>query len=661
MTPRQPNRAQAGGWLIDRSRTETFRFDGRPIAFHPGDSLASAFLASGRQLVGRSFKLHRPRGVYAAGAGEPNALVAVGDGARLTPNVRATVAPARPDLSVRSQNNWPTLGWDVFGALDGARALLPAGFYYKTFMWPASQWLRYEKYIRKMAGLGPPPAEADADIYARRHAHTDVLVAGGGPAGLAAALAAAEAGQDVMLAHAGPVFGGGINDRPAGPHRDWLDATLAKLAALPNVRLMPNTTVAGYYEHELLTLAERASDAPDRPANAPAERFWQVRAGRTVIATGAIERPLLFADNDRPGVMLSGAARAYLWRYGVLAGRAPVLFGADDGLYALAREFVAAGAQVRAVVDLRAEPGAAADALAGDGVRVERGAMVARAVGRRRVDGAEIWRMRAGEPYLVETLGCDAILIAGGFGPALQLHAQARGALVWDEALATFLPGATSARNRSVGAARGVFDIDAAIADGTAAGADEPAPDRVPPAAPAIRPWDLPNPVGGVRFVDLQNDVADKDIALAAREGYRSIEHVKRYTTLGMGTDQGKTAGPVGLALLAAATGREIAETGVTTFRPPATPVTFGAVAGGHTGEAGHAIRRTAADAWHTAANAKFVDAGLWRRPQFYPANGATVGEAYRRSRQCRPRRRRDPRQDRCFGPRRRRAARPAL
>lgn len=633
MSGRQPNRTSHGGWLVDRAEENSFRFDGREVAFHPGDTVASALLASGEKLVGRSFKLHRPRGVVALGAGEPNALTTVGTGGEMTPNARATQVPARAGMTVASQNRWPSLRHDAFGLLDRVRGLLPGGFYYKTFMWPASQWMRYERQIRRMAGLGPPPTEADTARYAHRHAHTDVLIAGGGPAGLAAALAVGEAGEDVILAHSGPEFGGGLHDLPDGPHRQWLAETLATLNAMPNVRLMSDTTVAGYYEHQLLTLSERVVDrgAPPPAPNMPAERFWHVRAKRTIIAAGAYERPMLFADNDRPGVMLAGAAAGYLWRYGVLAGRAPVLFGADDRIYEIARQLAEAGAHIRAVVDPRSEPGPAAAALAAEGVRVLTGAMVARAHGRKRVDAAEIWRIDDGAPHMIETVAADAIFTSGGYGPALQLHAQARGELLWDEGLLAFTPGASPAPCRSVGAARGVFELEAAIADGAAAGQGAPAPEapaRSAPDGPA--PWDLPNPVGGPRFVDLQNDVADKDIALAAREGYRSIEHVKRYTTLGMGTDQGKTAGPLGLALLAAATGREVAETGLTTFRPPATPVTFGAVVGGHTGEVGHGVRRTAADAWHVSADAVFTDAGLWRRPQFYRANGPDVGTAYR-------------------------------
>jgi sarcosine oxidase subunit alpha len=625
------NRTSTGGWLIDRSRQETFSFDGRDIPFHPGDTIASALLASGDKLIGRSFKLHRPRGVFALGADEPNALVTIGSGGRLTPNARATVIPAQAGLEITSQNRWPNLKTDIFGLLDRVRPLLPAGFYYKTFMWPASQWLRYEHFIRRMAGLGPPPREADPDTYTNRHTHTDVLIAGGGPAGLAAAEAAGKAGRDVILAGSGADFGGGLNNRSGGAHRQWLTDTLASLEAMPNVRLMRNTTVAGYYEYQLLTLAERVADRTGNDANAPTERFWHVRAEEVVIATGATERPMLFVDNDRPGAMLAGAAAGYLWRYGVLVGRQPVLFGGDDSIYTIARDLAEAGADIRAIVDTRSDPGDVASKMAADGFRVLSGSMVARAHGRHRVTAAEIWRIDQDAPHLIETTATDVILTSGGHGPSLQLHAQAKGGLDWDDGLATFMPGDAKAPHRSVGAARGIFEFGAAIRDGEAGGRAEAAPDRsTVSAGTAPRPWELPNLTGGPRFVDLQNDVADKDIALAAREGYHSIEHVKRYTTLGMGTDQGKMAGPVGLALLAATTGKEIAATGVTTFRPPATPVTFGAVAGGHFGEVGHAIRRTAADRWHESASATFIDAGLWRRPQFYAANGATLGEAYR-------------------------------
>ena len=631
MSARQPNRSDTGGWLIDRSCVEIFTFDGREIPFHPGDTVASALLAAGETLVGRSFKLHRPRGIFGLGAEEPNALLTLGAGPTLTPNARATMIPAKPGMQVSSQNRWPSLKHDAFGLLDKVKAVLPAGFYYKTFMWPASRWMTYEKYIRRMAGLGPAPRERDTEEYARRNVHCDVLIAGGGPAGLAAAQVAAANGQFVILAHARPSFGGGVHSMPQGPHRRWFQDTLARLEAMPNVRLMTSTTVAGYYEHELLTLCERVRDHDSALGTAPTERFWEVRAGRVIIATGAIERPLLFANNDRPGIMLASAAQGYLWRFGVLAGQAPVLFGGDDSLYPLARALKDAGAAVRAVVDLRSDPGLVAAAYVADGGKVIAGAMVAKAHGAKRVSSAEVWRIDGGAPQVQETIPTDAILISGGFGPSLQLHAQSKGALVWDEGLGSFVPGAPNGANCSIGGARGVFDLPNAIADGVAAGKAEPLPERdQADRSTAPQPWELPNPTGGIRFVDLQNDVADKDIALAAREGWHSIEHVKRYTTLGMGTDQGKIAGPIGLALLAAATGKEVAKTGLTTFRPPATPVTFGAVAGGHLGEVGHAIRRSAADSRHESQNAVFIDAGLWRRPQFYTTNGATLGEAYR-------------------------------
>jgi sarcosine oxidase subunit alpha len=631
MTTSQPNRTTLGGRLIDRTQIKNFQFDGRSIPFHPGDSIASALLASGRSVVGRSFKLHRPRGVYALGADEPNALVTTGSGPTLTPNQRATIIPVEAGMRVAGQNAWPNVQLDLFGLLDRVRPLLPAGFYYKTFMWPPSQWLRYERQIRKMAGLGPPPTEADSAKYAHRNAHADVLIAGGGPAGLSAALAAGEAGQDVILAASGQALGGGLLNQYHQAQDAWLAETITKLKALPNVRIMTMTTVVGAYEHNLFTLSERVVMRDGRMEGQPEERFWQVRSQRLIIATGGIERPLLFGDNDRPGVMLAGAASGYIWRFGVLAGRSPIIAGADDRIYKIARDFIDAGANVRAVIDLRDDPGAMADLLAADGVRVERGAMIVRAHGRHKVRAAEVWRISEAKPRLLELISADAILTTGGFGPALQLHAQARGKLSWDSGLRAFVPADNPDGNVSIGGARGSFNFELAISEGANAGRDEPLPTLCSQQAPSVHaPWDLPRLSKRPRFVDFQNDVADKDIELAAREGYRSIEHVKRYTTLGMGTDQGRAAGPMGLALLAAAIGQEITKTGVTTFRPPTTPVTFGAVAGATKGELGHAIRRTAADGWHAAQGASFIDAGLWRRPRFYKANGATVGEAYR-------------------------------
>jgi len=661
----------AHGGRIDRSRPLAFTFDRARYSGFAGDTLASALLANGVYLMGRSFKYHRPRGVLAAGAEEPNALVGVHrDAARYTPNVRATQLELYEGLEAESQNRWPSLAFDLGAINDLIAPFIPAGFYYKTFMWPRGAWQSlYEPRIRAAAGLGTAPREADPDRYAARYAHCDVLVVGAGPAGLAAAAAAASAGARVMLCDEQSEFGGAllsqdprtatrIEGRPA---LEWLTHTLAALAANPRVTLLRRATAFGYFPHNLVSVNERLTDhLASVPADSPRERQWQVRAREVVLATGAIERPLVFPGNDRPGIMLAGAARTFLNRYGVRPGTRAVLVTATDDAYTVALELQQAGIFVATIADLRGEDGAAAARAREEGIPVLTRATVLGTSGRRRVRSIQLAQLEGGEPLTTQLQPCDLVLMSAGYTPSVHLYSQSRGKLRWDEGLQAFLPGTPAERVRSVGACRGEFALEAALADGAAAGsaaareATDPARRGVCPAGAAQRAADTagaiaaattttaaaatavtaampgtpgarvsgvaPRPPGGRgrAFVDWQNDVTTKDLALATREGFHSIEHVKRYTTTGMATDQGKTSNLNALGIVSSALGKPIPQVGLTTFRMPYTPVSFGSFAGPARGELFDPVRTTPMHGWARAQGAVFEDVGLWKRARYF-------------------------------------------
>ncbi len=636
----QPFRLVDGG-LIDRSQILRFRFDGRSLEGHAGDSLASALLANGVRLVGRSFKYHRPRGILSAGSEEPNALVRLGEGAAAEPNCRATMAELRGGLIATSQNRWPRLSFDLL-ALNGLFSpIFPAGFYYKTFKWPAVFWTQvYERLIRRAAGLGEAPLQPDPDRYDKRHAHCDVLVVGGGPAGLAAALAAGRAGARVILADEQLRFGGRLLaerlEIERAPALDWALRTEAELSSLPGATLLPRTTAFGYYDHNLIALFEDVPGSGD-----PRQRLWTIRASEVVLATGAIERPIAFADNDRPGVMLAGAVRSYVNRYAVAPGDRAVVFTTGDGAWRTALDLVAAGVEVAAVVDARATPNhPLAQALRMAGVDTLAGHVVTRALGATQLAAVEVMRLDAGGlTGAPRRIDCDLLAVSGGWQPAVHLHSQTGARPIYDPELNAFRPGESRQRERSAGAAAGHFTLDACLETGFLAGAAAAAAsghgDGTPPPAPACAPeparpgpdlWAVPAAgARGKTFVDFQNDVTVEDVALAHREGYRSVEHLKRYTTLGMGTDQGKTGNLVGLALMAGLEGQPIESVGTTTFRPPYVPVTLGALAGAEVGAHFRPLRLVPMHDWHVAAGAEFVDAGLWRRPRYYPRPGETL------------------------------------
>jgi sarcosine oxidase subunit alpha len=615
--------APAGLW-VERARPVSFSFNGRRLSGLRGDTLASALLANGVRLVGRSFKLHRPRGIWSCGPEEPSSLVDVGAAGRYTPNVRATVVPLTEGLEARSVNCWPGVGFDV-GALMGAAAgLLPAGFYYKTFKWPNWHW--YEPAIRRMAGMGRAPAEADADHYEEAAAGTDVLVVGGGITGLTAALAAARAGAATLLLTSSARPGGGLAWRDNPQVRE-----LAGAAAAAGVRILTSTLAFGIYDHNLVCALETL--APDGAAEpAPPvlrERLWKIRARTVIAATGAFERPLLFPDNDRPGVMLAGAAEKYARAYGVACGRRAVIAAGCDNAYALAAGLRAAGIEIVALLDVReATP---VSEMARD-LKVVTGAQIVAVAGARGVRGCRIVRGARGGARALE---CDLILSTGGYAPAVHLHSQAGGKLRWLEESAMFVPDGAAPGLVSVGACAGAFARAAAVAHAAAAG-EAAAHGRTPPPAPLGGVGRCGTPSGaargrGKRFVDLQNDVTCADVALAARENYRSVEHFKRYTTTGMGTDQGKTSNVNALALLGAYTGRAPQQVGTTRFRPPFVPVTLGALAGRRVGALYRPLKRLPAQDWHVAHGALLENFGDWCRPAAYPLAGESLEAAAQR------------------------------
>jgi sarcosine oxidase subunit alpha len=650
----------AGG-RIARDRKIRFSFDGRSYEGLEGDTLASALLANGVHLVGRSFKYHRPRGIMTAGPEEPSALVTVRrDEARSTPNLRATQVELYDGLVAVSQNRWPSLRFDLGRLTELFSPLLSAGFYYKTFMWPRSAWHRlYEPLIRRMAGLGEAPRLPDPDRYAQQHAHCEVLVVGAGPAGLAAALAASRGGARVILCDERPRFGGSLlsDDRSridGLAAADWVEAAIAELQRNPRVRLLPRTTAFGYFPHNHLGLSERLTDhLAEPPAGLARERLWQVRAQQVVLATGSIEQPLVFPGNDRPGVMLAGAALRYLKEQAVLPGQRVVIATICDSAYRVALEMQAAGAQVAQIVDLRPDPSPAQpdgwqQRLRQAGIAVETGARVLGSQGSNHLSAVEIGRVdAAGAATGRRSIDCDLLLVAGGYVPSVHLFSQSRGKLRYDESLQAFVPGESAENERSVGACRGLYGLAATLQDGAAAGADaataagcvgEEPRFEVMEDSTAATAGRLPRAEAAVpgpkAFVDFQHDVMLKDLDLAMREGFRSIEHIKRYTTTGMATDQGKTSNLNALHHAARELGKPVPAVGLTTFRMPYTPITFASFAGQARGEIFDPVRRTPMHGWAVRQGAVFEDVGMWKRARFFPRAGEDMHAAV--ARECR-------------------------
>jgi len=647
MSPRR-----AAGGRIDRTRTIRFTFDGQSYTGHAGDTLASALLANGVTLFARSFKYHRPRGVLTAGIDEPNALVTILSGDVREPNIPATMVEIHDGLVAVSQNRFPSLGFDIGAVNQLGGKLISAGFYYKTFMGPVVGplkgtrfWMLCERFIRRAAGLGSAGYAADNARYEKMNAFCDVLVVGAGPAGLSAAKAAAANGGRVILADLDAAPGGSarwsgetIDGKGAA---EWAEAAADELAALPNMRILPRTTVWGYYDNNTLAALERVADHRLTPGKGePRQRHWSIRAGTVVLATGAFERPLVFPGNDRPGVMLASAAERYANEYGVLPGEKIAIFTNNDSAYRAAAVLREAGASIAAIVDVRTDISTAARDLATQaGAELLLGYAIVGAEGSKQLTGIKVQRfdnssgVLSGEPRSIEA---DCLAMSGGWSPVVHLASQAGGKPEWDAERQAFMPPPPTQNWIGAGAFAGAADTETAIAEGRkagekAAGAKASRARPVKVFAPALDPHPAPYReirADGKAFVDFQHDVTAEDVRLAHREGFISVEHLKRYTTLGMATDQGKTSNVPGLAIMADARGLSIPEVGTTRFRPPFAAVSLGALAGERYGHL-RPDRLTPMHDWHVEQGAKMYTAGLWFRPQIYGHPGETIEQAY--------------------------------
>ena len=648
----QKDRLGAGG-RINRAIPLTFTFNGRTYQGFQGDTLASALLANGVHFVARSFKYHRPRGIVTAGVEEPNAVVQLERGAYTVPNARATEVELYQGLVATSVNAEPSLEHDRMAINQKFSRFLPAGFYYKTFMWPRKWWPKYEDKIREAAGLGKAPEELDADRYDKCFAYCDVLIVGGGPTGLAAAHAAASSGARVMLVDDQRELGGSLLsgraeiDGRAASH--WVEKIEAELRQMPEVTILSRSTAFGYQDHNLVTVTQRLTEhLPVSMRKGTRELLWKVRAKRVILATGAHERPIVFGNNDLPGVMLASAVSTYIHRYGVLPGREAVVFTNNDDGYQCALDLKTCGAKVT-VVDPRAQGNGALPAAARrHGVKVLNNAVVTSAQGKLRVGSVEVAAHANGKVGAKQPdLPCDLLAMSGGWSPVLHLFAQSGGKAHWNDEKVCFVPGKAMQPETSVGAAAGEFSlarglrlaVDAGVEAARSLGFNVTRP-QVPHVAeiaeaPLLPLWLVGSREAAARgpkqFVDFQNDVSAADILLAAREGFESVEHVKRYTAMGFGTDQGKLGNINGMAILADALGKTIPETGTTTFRPNYTPVTFGTFAGRELGDLLDPIRKTCVHEWHVENGAAFEDVGNWKRPWYYPKKGEDLHAAVAR------------------------------
>ena len=638
---------------INRDKKISFTFNGKKYFGYEGDTLASALLANGIHLVGRSFKYHRPRGFFGAGVDEPNAKVQLYKGAKTEPNANATEVELVEGLIVKSQNCWPSVSFD-FGAINNLfQKFFPAGFYYKTFMWPKSFWYKvYEPIIRKAAGLGVAPLKPDPDRYEHKYEYCDVLIAGSGPSGLASALAAAKNGARVILAEDKSRFGGSllVDEVTIGNKKgkEWADEAISQLKSMPNVIVKNRSQVFGYYDHNMMVMFEKTRDHIENPNKfTPRQKLWYIRAKEIVISTGSLERPLIFGNNDRPGILLSSAAKEYLKVYGVLVGRKPIIFTNNDSAYDTAIEFKKNGINPL-VVDTRTNSDSSVISEAKNlNIDIKFFHGIANTKGHLKVNSATIGKFNSDKSSYenLEEVSCDCICVSGNWTPTVHLSSQSGNKLKFNETIDAFIPSQSRQKESTIGSANGSFTLKQALEDGFNKGfelSNKITNKNSKSTAPTSNErsygehdkfWCMPLPKNKhyKRFVDFQNDVAVSDIELAVREGFRSIEHVKRYTTLGMATDQGKTSNLNGLQLVSNIEGKIVPEVGYTTFRPPYTAVTIGTIVGREVGKHYRPTRKSPMHEWHEKNNAVFVDAGLWLRPRYYKQGNESLEEAAKR------------------------------
>ena len=639
--------------LINRNKEITFSFNGKKYVGYEGDTLASALLANGVHLVGRSFKYHRPRGFFGAGVDEPNAKLQIKLNGHSEPNVNATEIELVDGIEATSQNCWPSVEFDVGAINNFLNKFFPAGFYYKTFMWPKSFWYKiYEPFIRKAAGLGVASVEKDKERYEHKYEYCDLLVTGSGPAGLSSAYAAAKNGAKVILAEDKPRFGGSLLtddvtiDNLSG--KAWTDKIITELKEMPNVIVKNRSQVFGYYDHNMMVMFERTGDhLKEKPKYTPRQRLWYIRAKEVLLSTGSIERPIVFGNNDTPGVFLSAAAKEYIKVYGVLVGKKPLIFTNNDSAYETALEFKKQGIEP-IILDTREEQSSELiDAAKNQNIQIKFSHAVMAANGYKKVKSAQIGRLNKDKTGFEnsETIVCDCICVSGFWTPTVHLASQSGNKLKFNDQIDAFIPDKSKQNETSIGASKGTFTLQKTLEEGFNTGFEIsknitnnnnsiPTPNSNEPKKNTHdKFWCSPLPEGKnyKRFVDFQNDVAVSDIEVALREGYRSIEHVKRYTTLGMATDQGRTSNLNGLQLVANVEKKIVPQVGHTTFRPPFTPITIGTIVGREVDMEYMPTRKTPMHTWHEKNNAVFVDAGAWKRPRYYKQGNETLFEASKR------------------------------